>query len=65
VPRTLYADNTSGNRSKQWNKHISYYYTLSGLAPNMTNQQYNCHFLATSNTAGALELADQIVDELK
>ncbi|EFP89671.2 uncharacterized protein PGTG_15634 [Puccinia graminis f. sp. tritici CRL 75-36-700-3] len=64
VPITLYADDTSGNRSKQWNKHISYYYTLSGLPPNMTNQNYNCHFLATSNTAGALELADQIVDEL-
>ncbi|EFP84986.2 uncharacterized protein PGTG_11155 [Puccinia graminis f. sp. tritici CRL 75-36-700-3] len=64
VPITLYADDTSGNRSKQWNKHISYYYTLSGLPPKMTNQQYNCHFLATSNTAGALELADQIVDEL-
>ncbi|EHS64348.1 uncharacterized protein PGTG_22218 [Puccinia graminis f. sp. tritici CRL 75-36-700-3] len=30
----------------------------------MTNQQYNCHFLATSNTASALELADQIVDEM-
>ncbi|EHS63166.1 uncharacterized protein PGTG_20750 [Puccinia graminis f. sp. tritici CRL 75-36-700-3] len=30
----------------------------------MSNQVYNCHFLATSNTASALELADQIVDEL-
>ncbi|KAI9622649.1 hypothetical protein KEM48_007139 [Puccinia striiformis f. sp. tritici PST-130] len=64
VPITLYCDDTSGNQSKKWNKHISYYYTLSGLPPKVSNQQYNCHFLSTSNTAGTLELADQIVDEL-
>jgi hypothetical protein len=44
---------------------MSFYYTLAGLPPKMSNQQYNCHFLSTSNTAGALELADQIVDEIK
>lgn len=65
MPITLYADDTSGNLSKQWNKHISYFFTLSGLPPSETNQQYNCHFLSTSNTAGVLELADQIVDEIK
>jgi len=65
VPMTLYADDTSGNVSKQWNKHLSYYWSLSGLPPTMSNQQYNCHFLATSNAAGALELGDQIVDEIK
>jgi hypothetical protein len=61
----LYADDTSGKVSKQWNKHISYYYTLSGLPPSETNQQYNCHFLSTSNCDGVLELGDQIVDEIK
>jgi hypothetical protein len=65
VPITLYADDTSGNLSKQWNKHVSYYYTLSGLPPSETNQQYNCHFLSTSNSAGVLELGDQIIDEIK
>jgi hypothetical protein len=65
VPITLYADDTSGNVSKQWNKHISYYYTLSVLPPSETNQQYNCYFLSTSNCAGVLELGDQIVDEIK
>ncbi|KAH9807063.1 hypothetical protein DFH28DRAFT_1229446 [Melampsora americana] len=48
VPITLYSDDTSGNVSKKWNKHMSYYFTLSGLPPGMTNQQYNIHFLATS-----------------
>ncbi|OAV92443.1 hypothetical protein PTTG_27650 [Puccinia triticina 1-1 BBBD Race 1] len=34
------------------------------LPPRVSNQQYNCHFLSTSNTSGPLELANQIVDEL-
>ncbi|EFP86451.2 uncharacterized protein PGTG_12407 [Puccinia graminis f. sp. tritici CRL 75-36-700-3] len=48
-----------------WNKHISYYFTLSGLPPTWTNQNYNCHYLSTSNEAGAMELAGPIVSDLK
>jgi hypothetical protein len=65
VPITLYCDDTSGNKSKKWNKHISYYFTLSGLPPNISNQQFNCHFLCTSNTVGALELGEMVVAQLK
>jgi hypothetical protein len=65
VPITLYSDDTSGNSSKQFNKHISFYFTLSGLPPNVSNQEYNCHFLSSSNIAGVLELSNQIVEELK
>jgi hypothetical protein len=64
MPICLYADDTSGNSSKKWNKHISYYFTLAGLPPKLTNQHFNCHFLSTSNSAGAMELAEGIVDEL-
>ncbi|KAH9820635.1 hypothetical protein DFH28DRAFT_1218091 [Melampsora americana] len=64
VPITLYSDDTSGNVSKRWNKHMSYYFTLSALPPGMTNQVFNIHFLATSNKSSALELGDHIVDEL-
>ncbi|OAV86465.1 hypothetical protein PTTG_29892 [Puccinia triticina 1-1 BBBD Race 1] len=64
VPLTLYADDTSGNCSKQWNKHISYYFTLSGLHPHWSNQEYNCQFVATSNVASCLELADPIIEEI-
>ncbi|KAI7947140.1 hypothetical protein MJO29_011667 [Puccinia striiformis f. sp. tritici] len=64
VPIVLYADDTSGNRSKRWNKHVSYYFTLAGLPPVLSNMQYNCHFITTSNRAGALELAEPIVAEL-
>ncbi|PLW20099.1 hypothetical protein PCASD_16644, partial [Puccinia coronata f. sp. avenae] len=64
VPINLYADDTSGNFSKQFNKHIVYYFTLSGLPPRVSNMEYNCHLMCTSNMAGALELADQIVDQM-
>ncbi|POW05701.1 hypothetical protein PSTT_09466 [Puccinia striiformis] len=64
VPITLYADDTSGNISKKFNKHISFYFTLSGLPPNLSNQEYNCHFLATSNRATGLEIGAQIVTEM-
>ena len=65
VPINLYSDDTSGNISKQFNKHIAYYCTLAGLPPNISNMEYNCHFLCTSNTAGVLELGEQVVNQLK
>ncbi|KAH9819229.1 hypothetical protein DFH28DRAFT_1080489 [Melampsora americana] len=65
MPLVLYCDDLSGNISKRWNKHIAYYFTLAGLPPKLANQEYNCHFLTTSNTAGALELGDPLVDEIK
>ncbi|OAV96041.1 hypothetical protein PTTG_02286 [Puccinia triticina 1-1 BBBD Race 1] len=64
MPINLYADDTSGNLSKRWNKHISYYLTLSGLPPSSCKMQYNCHFVTTSNQAGVLELAEPIVNEM-
>ncbi|KAH9813500.1 hypothetical protein DFH28DRAFT_1171408 [Melampsora americana] len=64
VPISLYSDDTSGNVSKKWNKHMCIYFTLAGLPPDLTNQEFNIHFLATSNCATALELFDQVVDDL-
>lgn len=64
LPICLYADDTSGNQSKQWNKHNSIYFTFAGLSPAHTNQEYNTHFITTSNVCTALELAEQVVDEM-
>ncbi|KAA1114601.1 hypothetical protein PGT21_014993 [Puccinia graminis f. sp. tritici] len=63
-PIVLYSDDTSGNVSKQFNKHISFYFTLAGLPPHISNQEYNCHFLATSNLASVCEMLEMIVKEL-
>ncbi|KAH9812787.1 hypothetical protein DFH28DRAFT_898348, partial [Melampsora americana] len=64
LPVVLYSDDTSGNISKKWNKHMSFYFSLAGLRPKLTNQEYHIHSLCTSNIASALEQGDQIVDEL-
>ncbi|KAA1111013.1 hypothetical protein PGT21_035677 [Puccinia graminis f. sp. tritici] len=64
MPINLYCDDTSGNISKQFNKHVSFYFTLSGLPPNVANQEFNCHFVTTSNQASVLELADKITDDM-
>ncbi|KAH9813949.1 hypothetical protein DFH28DRAFT_1170063 [Melampsora americana] len=64
VPITLYSDDTSGNVSKSWTKHMSIFFTLAGLSPESSNQEFNIHFLATSSVASALELLDEVVDNL-
>ncbi|CAH7669173.1 hypothetical protein PPACK8108_LOCUS3748, partial [Phakopsora pachyrhizi] len=64
VPLNIYSDDTSGNLSKQWNKHISIYMSLSGLPPHFSNEEYNTMFVATSNIASALELCTPVVQEL-
>ncbi|KAI8446222.1 hypothetical protein BY996DRAFT_8458912 [Phakopsora pachyrhizi] len=65
VPLRFYADDTSGNISKQWNKHISIFMSLAGLPPKLSNQEFNKLFVATSNIASALELAAPVFEELK
>ncbi|KAI8460242.1 hypothetical protein BY996DRAFT_8498525 [Phakopsora pachyrhizi] len=64
IPLNFYSDDTSGNVSKQWNKHISIFMSLSGLPPKLSNQEFNTLFVATSNIATALELAAPVCDEL-
>ncbi|CAH7685631.1 hypothetical protein BY996DRAFT_4576206, partial [Phakopsora pachyrhizi] len=54
IPLNIYSDYTSGNISKQWNKHISIFISLAGLPPCISNQEYNTLFVATSNIATVL-----------
>lgn len=65
VPIWLYCDDTSGNRSKRWNKHNSYLFTLAGLSTEVARQQYNIHFLSTSNLAPPLEMLESLTQQLK
>ncbi|KAI8443763.1 hypothetical protein BY996DRAFT_8511988, partial [Phakopsora pachyrhizi] len=64
IPLNFYSDDTSGNVSKQWNKHISIFISLAGLPPKLSNQEFNTLFVATSNIATALELAAPVCDEI-
>lgn len=63
LPISLYCDDTSGSVSKKWNKHNSFFFKLAGLLQGLLNQEINIHFLATSNIASPVELADGIVEE--
>ncbi|KAI8444470.1 hypothetical protein BY996DRAFT_6435255 [Phakopsora pachyrhizi] len=64
VPLLFYGDDTSGNLSKQWNKHISIFMSLAGLSPKLSNQEINKLFVATSNITSALDLAAPVFEEL-
>ncbi|KIJ60407.1 hypothetical protein HYDPIDRAFT_177473 [Hydnomerulius pinastri MD-312] len=63
-PIWLYCDDTSGNLSKRWNKHNSFLFTPAGLPRAEVHQEYNVHFLCTSNLASPLEMLDGFVDQL-
>ena len=64
-PIWLYCDDTSENLSKHWNKHNSFLFTPAGLPCAEVHQEYNVHFLCTSNTAPPLEMLDGIVNQLE
>jgi hypothetical protein len=61
----MYSDDTLGSTSKRFNKHMCYYFTYSGLPAKLANLEYNIHWLSASTTAHALELGDNIIDQLK
>ncbi|KAI8454042.1 hypothetical protein BY996DRAFT_6431375 [Phakopsora pachyrhizi] len=64
VPLNFYADDTSGNLSKQWNKHISIFMSLAGLPPHFSNLEFNILFVGTSNISSALEFFTPVNEEL-
>ncbi|KAI5982275.1 hypothetical protein F5J12DRAFT_908289 [Pisolithus orientalis] len=64
-PIWLYCDDTSGNVSKCWNKHHSFLFTPAGLPHAAVHQEYNVHFLCTSNVAPPLEMLDGFVNQLE
>ena len=44
----VFADDTSGNVSKQWNKHLNQYLSHDNLPRYMASMQSHVHFLSTS-----------------
>lgn len=64
-PIWLYCDDTSGNKTKKWNKHNSYLFIPAGLLHHLVHCEYNLHFIATSNLAEPLEMLEGIVDQIE
>ena len=63
-PIMLYTDDTSGNKSKKWNKFDCWCLSVANLPLNLARQFSNIHFICCSNSCTALDMAGPIVSEL-
>ena len=63
-PLVLYSDDTSGNRSKQWNKFDCWLLSMANLPLKMARQFSNIHMLCCSNRVSALDMTGALVEEL-
>jgi hypothetical protein len=60
----IWADDVSGARSKQYQKHINLYSYNANLPSRLTSQEFHIHFISTSPFAGALEQMAPVVDAI-
>ncbi len=61
----LWADDVSGARSKQYQKHVNVYMANSNLPGQLLQQEYFVHFVATSPYASAPELLGAIMEQVE
>lgn len=64
APLFIYSDDTSGNRSKKWNKFDLWCVSLACLPKYEARKINNIHFVGCSNRLSALEMSDPIVEDL-
>lgn len=65
APLSLFTDDSSGNRSKKWNKFDCWTLLLSGLPKHENAKLQNIHFLACSNRVPVLDMVPPIVEDLQ
>ncbi|KAJ7863721.1 hypothetical protein B0H13DRAFT_2237080 [Mycena leptocephala] len=61
----VWADDVSGARSKQYQKHLNVYTANANLPGQLLQQEYFVRFVSTSPHAGALEQLKVVVDQVK
>ena len=62
---SLWANDVSGAKTKQYQKHINVYMTNANLSGQLLQQEYFVRFISTSPHAGALEQFKPIANQLK
>lgn len=60
----MYSDDTSGNKSKKWNKFEVFCVTLACLPKHDARKFNNIHFVTCSNQLSAIDLSKPIVEDL-
>ncbi|KAG2208987.1 hypothetical protein INT47_011127 [Mucor saturninus] len=64
VPMTMFSDDTSGNRSKQYNKYDSFLMVPAALPIEETHARESHYFICTSNKVlSAVEMLPPLVDD--
>jgi hypothetical protein len=58
-----WADDVSGNRSKQYNAHMNMYIANINLPHQLLSQEYFVRFCATSQYASSLEQFDALAED--
>ncbi|KAG2213764.1 hypothetical protein INT45_006174 [Circinella minor] len=64
VPLNLFTDDTSGNRSKKWNKFESWSMVPAGLPLEDRNKRENTFLVCLHNRLSAVQMLENIVDDL-
>jgi len=62
VPLLLYTDDTSGNRSKKWNKLDCWCFLLAAMPPMKT---HSCTTSTSFNQVTVMDMAFLVVEDLK
>ena len=63
VPLMVFTDDTSGNKSKIWNKFDSWCFQLAGLPKKENANLQNIHFICSSNKAPVMEMVKPLVKQ--
>lgn len=64
VPYMVYSDDTSGNKTKKWNKFDVCCILLAGLSRKENAQLHNIHFVCCSNKLSMLEMSKPLASEM-
>jgi hypothetical protein len=64
LPIIIYTDDTSGNKSKQWNKFDLWCMKFAGLSRKENGKLHNIHMITCSNKCGVMDMAQPLADDL-